>query len=179
VSMYEKDYPGVTFVVSELIAADMQVAAAFANWQGPSLARLKGTRLGGLDLTHFLPPAPRIDEKDCSVHREFPKHLQKPMEDLVDALLYLGPNDLAMKEQFPAYIVLDDDYMAEVRRRESALPAGAAPLGKEFYQQFVKDSDNPLYPMPKQPELKDVQAAVQSCLDHKSHSITPTSEHTP
>jgi len=178
VSMYEKDYPGVTFVISELIAADMQISAAFADWQSPSLSRVKGTRLGGLDLTHFLPPATRIDEKDCSVHNEFPKHLQKPMEDLVDALLYLGPNDLAMKEQFPAYIVLDTDYIAEVRRRESVLPGGAPP-DKEFYQQFVNDSDNPLYTMPKPPDSKDVQGAVQSCLDRKSHSSSPKSEHTP
>jgi hypothetical protein len=170
VSMYEKDYPGVTFVISELIAANMQVSAAY--WPSPSLARVKGTGLGGLDLTHFLPPVTRIDEKDCSVH------LQKPMEDLVDALLYLGPNDLAMKEQFPAYIVLDSDHMAEVRRRESVLSGGEARTDKEFYQQFVNDSDNPLFTMPPE-DAKDVQAAVQSCLDRKSRSSTPKSEHTP
>jgi len=179
ISMYEKDFPGVTFVISELVAADMQVSAAFANWQSPSLARLKGTQLGGLDLTHFLPPATRIDEKDCSVHNEFPKHLQRPMEELADALLYLGPNDLAMKEQFPAYIILDSDYMAEVRRRESVLSGGGAPPDENFYQQFVNDSDNPLYLMPKPPDPKDVQKAVRGCLDRKSHSSTSKSERTP
>jgi hypothetical protein len=179
VSMYEKDYPGVTFVISELIAADMQVSAAFANWPSPSLARVKGTRLGGLDLTHFLPPATRIDEKDCSVHKEFPKQLQKPMEELVDALLYLGPADLAMKEQFPAYIVLDADYMTEVRRRESVLPGGGAPTDKEFYQQFVDDAEDPLFRLPKPPDPKDVQANVQSCLDRKNHGSAPKSEPNP
>jgi hypothetical protein len=171
--MYEKDYPNVTFVISELIAADTQVSAAFANWPSPSLARAKGTWLGALDLAHFLPPATLIDEKDCSVHNEFPKHLQKPMEDLVDALLDLGPTDLALREHLPAYIVLDADYMAEVRRRESQGPGGGTPTDKEFYQQFVNDAENPLYTMPKPPDPQDVQAAVQSCLDRKSAGNAP------
>lgn len=170
VSMYEKDYPNVTFVISELIAADAEVSPAVANWPNPSLARVKDTWLGGLDLAHFLPPGTRIDEKDCSVHDEVPKHLQKPMEDLVDAFLYLGPKDLALKEQFPAYIVLDADYMAEVRRRESVLSGGGASSDKEFYQQFVNDAENPLWTMPKPPGPKDVQAWVQGCLDRKSRA---------
>ena len=173
VSMYEKDYPNVTFVISEVIAADVEASAAFANWPSQSLTRVEGTWLGALDLGHFLPSATHIDEKDCSVHNEFPKHLQKPMQDLVDALLYLGPQDLALKEQLPAYIVLDADYMAEVRRRESLGPGQGSLTDKEYYQQFVNDADNPLYTMPKPPGQKDVQAAVQSCLDRKSHGNTP------
>jgi hypothetical protein len=177
VSIYEKDYPNVTFVISELIAADAEVSAAFANLPSPSLTRTKGTRVGALDLGHFLPSAPHIDEKDCSVHNEFPKQLQKPMEDLVDAVLFLGPQDLALKEQFPAYIALDADYMAEVRRRESLLPEGGAATDKEFYQQFVNDAENPLYTIPKSPGPEEVQAAVQSCLDRKSHGSTSKPEH--
>jgi hypothetical protein len=173
VSMYEKEYPNVTFVISELFAADAEVSAAFANWPSLSLARAKGTWVGGLDLSHFLPRGTLIDEKDCSVHNEFPKHLQKPMEGLVDAFLYLGPKDLALKEQFPAYIVLDADYMAEVRRRESVLSGGGASSDKEFYQQFVNDAENPLYAMPKPPDPKDVQAWVQGCLDRKNRGKTP------
>jgi hypothetical protein len=173
VSMYEKDYPNVTFVISELTGSDAEVWAAFANWPSPSLARAKGTWVGALDLGHFLPPATLIDEKDCSVHHEFPKHLQKPMEDLVDAFLYLGPKDLALKEQFPAYIVLDADYMAEARRAESLGPGGGTPTDKEFYQQFVIDAENPLFIMPKPPDPKDVQTAVESCLDRKSRGNAP------
>jgi hypothetical protein len=178
VSMYEKDYPDVTFVISELIAADAQASAAFAKWPSPSLARTKGTWVGALDLGHFIPPPMRIDQ-DCNVHNDFPKHLQKPMENLVDALLYLGPNNLAMKEQFPAYVVLDADYMAEVRRRDAELSGGKTVPDKEFYQQFVDDAEDPLFTLPKPPDPKDVQANVQSCLDRKSHSSTPKSEHTP
>ena len=167
VSMYEKDYPNVTFVISELIAADAQASAAFTDWPNPSIARSKGTWVGALDIGHFLPPPTRIDQ-DCNVHNDFPKHLQKPMEDLVDAFLYLGPKELALKEEFPAYIVLDTEYMAEVRRRE-----GGSRTVKEFNQQFVDDAEDPLFTLPKPPGPKDVQANVQSCLDRKSRSNTP------
>ncbi len=167
VSMYEKDYPNVTFVISELVAADAQASAAFANWPNPSIARAKGTWVGALDLGHFLPPSTRIDQ-DCNVHSDFPKHLQKPMEDLVDAFLYLGPKDLALKEEFPAYIVLDTEYMAEVRRRE-----GGSQTVKEFNQQFVNDAEDPVFTLPKPPDPKDVQANVQSCLDRKSRGTSP------
>ena len=37
----------------------------------------------------------------CNVHYDFLKHLQKPMEDLVDAFLYLGPKDLALRNNYP------------------------------------------------------------------------------
>jgi len=43
------------------------------------------------------------------------------MEDLVDAFLYLGPQDLRLNEQLPADIALDIDYRMELARRE-ALP---------------------------------------------------------
>jgi len=38
---------------------------------------------------------------------------------MVDAILYLGPQDLRLKEQIPADIALDIDYMTELQRRES------------------------------------------------------------
>lgn len=168
VSMYEKDYPNLTFVISELTAADTQVSAAFVNWPSPSIARAKGTWVGALDLSHFLPP-PTLINQDCVVHKDFPKHLQKPMEDLVDAFLYLGPKDLAMREQFPAYIVLDSDYMAEVRRREGADGQSA----NEFNRQFVDDAEDPVFTLPKPPDPKEVQANVQSCLDRKKNGQPP------
>jgi hypothetical protein len=165
VSMYEKDYPNVTFVISELVAADEKASAAFAGWPTPSLALSHGTWVGALDLSHFIPPSTRIDQ-DCNVHHDFAKHLQKPMEDLVDAFLYLGPNDLALREHLPAYIVLDDEYMAEVRKREG----GNGQTQREFNQQFVKNAEIPIFTIPKPPGPQEVQAAVQGCLERKSHS---------
>ena len=103
------------------------------------------------------------------MYYDFPKRLQKPMEDLVDAFLCLGPADLALREQFPACLVLDDEYMAEVRRREG----GGGQSVKESNQQFVNDAENPLFTLPKPPGPRDVQANVQSCIDRKSRGKSP------
>jgi len=82
--------PNVAFVISDLGIFDTELstlfASPFASWPVPSLALTKGTWLGALDLTHFL-PAPFRFNKDCNVHNELPKELQKPMENLVDAFL--------------------------------------------------------------------------------------------
>ena len=63
---------------------------AFVSWPVPSLVLAKGTWLGALDLTHFYEPMTTIHEGDCVVHKEFPKHLQKPMSDLVDGFIDLA-----------------------------------------------------------------------------------------
>jgi hypothetical protein len=121
VSIFEKDYPNLTFVISDLGFFDTDMPAPpgspFATWPVPSLARAKGTWLGALDLGHFLPPPTLIDEA-CNVHRDFPTELQKPMEDLVDAFLYIGPQDLRLRDQMPADIALDIDYRLELQRRD-------------------------------------------------------------
>jgi hypothetical protein len=100
VSKYEQDYPNVTFVISELGVFDTELlrlsTSPFASWPIPSLARAKGTWLGALELAHFLPPPITMD-KECNFHNEFPKEAQKPMENLVDSFLYLGPQDLRLR----------------------------------------------------------------------------------
>ena len=57
VSIYEKDYPNLTFVISDLGIFDTDLPALssspFATWPVPSLARAKGTWLGALDLVTF------------------------------------------------------------------------------------------------------------------------------
>jgi hypothetical protein len=177
VSVYEKDYPNVTLVISDLGFFDTDLpnlsSSAMSSWPIPSVARAKGTWLGALDLSHFLPPFTTINKDDCSVHNDFPKSLQKPIEDLLDAFLYLGPQDLRLSEQIPADIALDADYRMELRRRE-ALPGfpSAAPVTlKQSDQQIVNGAERPLIAIPKQPP--DLKAAVQSCLEVKNRSRTP------
>jgi len=180
VSLYEKDYPNLTFVISELGIFDTDLptlsSSRLAKWPIPSLALAKGTWLGALDLGHFIPPPIRIDEKDCKVHDEFPKALQKPMEDLVDAFLYLGPQDLRLKETIPADIVLDANYRAEFQRGAAmfGFPDANSETTQEFDQQIVKGAESPLFSVPKSPDPKLTQRAVQDCLDRlKSRSSTP------
>jgi hypothetical protein len=161
-------------VISDLGLFDSDLptlsSGALASWPIPSLARAKGTWLGALDLDHFLPPLTMID-KDCNVHNHFPKNLQRPMADLVDAFLYLGPQDLRLTEQMPADIALDVDYRMELQRRESVagFPGAVAGTPKDFDQQIVNGAEHPLFSEPKPP---DPGAMVQSCLERKSRKST-------
>jgi hypothetical protein len=180
VSIYEKDYPNLTFVISDLGFFDTDLpllsGAALANWPIPSVARAKGTSLGALDLSYFLPPPMRVSEEDCTVHNEFPKSLQKPVENLVDAFLYLGPQDLRLNEKMPADIALDVDYRKELQRRDAlpGFPGGATGTLKEFDQQIVSGAEHPLFAIPKnRPDPKNAVSAVQSCIDRKNRRSAP------
>ncbi len=176
VSIYEKDYPNLTFVISELGTFDTDSptlsSSPFADWPIPSLTRAKGTWLGALDLTHFLPPPTRINKDDCTVHNEFSKVLQKPVEDLVDAFLYLGPQDLRLREKIPADIALDTDYWQELQKGGALLgfPEAATETAEEFDQHIVKSAENPLFVIPKSSDPKDVRREVQRCLDLKKQN---------
>jgi hypothetical protein len=180
VSRYEKDYPNLTFVISELGVFDTDLptlsSSRLATWPIPSLALAKGTWLGALDLGHFIPPGTRIDQ-DCNVHHDFPKAMQKPMEELVDGFLYLGPQDLRLREKIPADIALDVTYRTELRRGGAMIgfPNAASETSQEFDQQIVNSAEDPLFSIPKQPEPdpKLTQHAVQDCLDRLKNRSTP------
>jgi hypothetical protein len=108
VSMYEKDYPNLTFVITD-IGFFTTEPTAFATWPFPSLTFAKGTWL-------------------------------------VDAFLYLGPQDLMLREQVPADIALDSDYRAELWRRQTlpGSPETATDILKDADQKNVNGAANPL-----------------------------------
>ena len=174
VSTYEKDYPNRTLVISDLAFFDLKSSAPssnrFADWPVPSLAAAKGTWLGALDLTHFFPPPVMIDD-DCKPTTEFPKEVQKPMEELVDAFLYLGPTDLQLREQMPADIALDTEFMAESERRLSlqGLPEGDF-TSEAFHEAIVRAAQAAIFTAPRPPS---VSAIVQTCVDEKRMNSTP------
>jgi hypothetical protein len=177
VTIYEKDYPNRTFIISDLGDFDTGLPAlsssSFATWPVPSLARAKGTWLGAFGLDHFYPPTVWTDD-DCNVHEELPKNEQKPMADLVDAFLYLGPQDLRLAEPMPADIALDIDYMTELLRRETLAGMPGARTLKDFDQSIVTGAGNPVLVVPKLPDLKPYLPMIkQSCLDRKSGSSAP------
>jgi hypothetical protein len=165
VSIYEKEYPSVTFIISDLgtFGTDLPSLSSgpLASWPIPSLAPIKSTWMGALDLAHFFPP-PTLIDKECNVHTEFPRELQKPMEDLVDAFLYLGPQDLRLREKMPADIALDPDYKA----------GGPAMEGGD--QQEVQSAKNPIFVIDtKPPDQTAIKGAVQSCLDEQNRHSSP------
>jgi hypothetical protein len=173
VSLYEKDYPRVTFVIGDLMLFDSQdqgePSNPFAKWPVPSLADVGETWLGALDLSHLVPALTLID-KDCNVHHELPKELQQPIEKLVDAVLYLGPPELLLKEPMPADIALDIDYRKELARRQSlpGIPVGPAFSVEQEDAEIIKEESNPL--LSSAPERQDskhpdpaLQHAIQAC----------------
>ena len=101
------------------------------------------------------------------------------MEELVDAFLYVGPQDLRLREKIPADIALDVDYRTELQRGGAMLgfPQAASETPKEFDHQIVIGADNPLFVIPKSKSASltdlDLSKAVQTCLDRKSRSNTP------
>ena len=173
VSLYEKNYPNVTFVITDLAMFDPGLPKnskdPFQTWPIPSVARAKGTWLGVLDLDHFIPAGIMIDE-NCNVQTGFPPNLQGPIERLVDAFLYLGPQDLGLWEQMPADVGLDVDYRMELQRREalSGFPGGQTL--KEADQDIVKGAEYPVISAPEPPDPKPME---QGCLERKKQSGTP------
>ncbi len=105
--------------------------------------------------------------------------LQKPMEDLVDAFLYLGPQDLRLREKLPADDALDVTYRRELQRGATMLgfPEAATETPKEFGEQIVNSAGGPLFVIDKPRDAKpadpELSKAVQACLDRKSHHGDP------
>jgi hypothetical protein len=101
------------------------------------------------------------------------------MEDLVDAFLYLGPQDLRLREKLPADIGLDVNYRMELQKGGTMLgfPEAATETPKEFDQQIVNSAGTPLFVIPKPPDPKlpdpELSRAVQGCLDRKRRSSPP------
>jgi hypothetical protein len=178
VSIYEKHYPNVTFVISELGNFDTNLPtlfdSKFVKWPIPAIASARGTWLGGLDLSHFIPPSNRVDQ-DCNVHHDFPKVLQKPMEELVDAFLYLAPPDLRLREKIPADIALDASYRAQLQQGGSMLgfSDAASESPKDFDEQIVKTAEDPIFAIPNKRDPKGEELAVQACREFKSHANPP------
>jgi hypothetical protein len=102
-------------------------------------------------------------DKDCNVRKQYPKDAHTPIEELADALLYLGSQELLLKEQLPADIGLDSDYMREVLRRGALVGQTNLALS-EYSQRVVKSSADPLF-RNLQPDL---QAMKQNCLDRST-----------
>ena len=99
--------------------------------------------------------------------------MQKPMEKLVDAFLYLGPQDLRLREKMPADIALDVDYRMELLRREALMGFPGTQTLKEIDQQIVNSAEDPLFGM----HPPDLKAAAQDCLERKGRGGTSHTEH--
>jgi hypothetical protein len=179
VTIYERKYPGVTFVINNIsgdISLPESVMKRLASWPVPSLAPAKGTWLGAMELGQFSPPGFRLDQ-NCKPVYDDPLH--KPMDELADAFLYLGPINLALKEPLPADVILDNAYMKEWLWRQALLTPPLETL-TQLDQGIVNGAGNPpllfgdVTPAAMQESIKEItQAMVRGCFQNKSGAKAP------
>jgi hypothetical protein len=171
--MIEAKHPSSIFVISELgVFGENSTDASkalLASWPNPAIARVKGTSMGKLGLKSFLPP-PYIMDQDCNPHNDFTGPLRKSVEELFDAVLYLGPQDLRLWEKIPADIVLDADYKKELRRRATlpGSPTPAVQTSDELDRQIFERAENPLFKIDAPPlSAAVIEQAVRDCRERQ------------
>lgn len=166
VGIYEKNYPGVTFVIAAhtgfgnwtpLAKYNNGFEARLVSWPVPSLVvNLKGTWLADLlDQTYSagnfmfgptdsgkLPLGPAHPKGTFAA---VPPEARAKFSTRVDAYLYLGPRDQLLNEPTPAAVVLDKDYMAELQRR-AVLTRQPGPIADQTNLDKISERDaNPFF----------------------------------
>jgi len=172
VTRYERHYPGVTFVISDLGyygTGDEPLADVNASggvW--PSLLRTKNSRLGSLGLDSFL-TSPLTTDQDCNVSEAFGRKPSKTVADQIDAFLYLGPQKSLLAEPLPADIALDRAYRSEWFRRIRlvGLP-GPSTLEEIDAEVVASAAESMLTPPPRQSVSQEMRLRIrQDCLSRK------------
>lgn len=114
-------YPGKAFLVWTVMGDRSGISSRVASWRPGTLARLAGTSLGAessaLLMSGTLRVLRMVDGKQVPVKLE-PKDCP-PLEEQVDAVLYLGPSDKTVDAAPETY--RDEAYVAELRRRATLL----------------------------------------------------------
>lgn len=136
VALYEKNYPGVTMVIGDhigfgnwgpLAKYNNEWEARLASWPVPSLVQqMEGTWLAGLlDSTYtsgLVTFGSAVGKDGKTSHTQLsPLRMETGFSKMVDAYLYLGPRDLLLSEAEPARVFLNQEYMAELRRRAAIM----------------------------------------------------------
>jgi hypothetical protein len=94
-----------------------------ANWPIPSLAVLRGTVLGATSYRSFLPPGPLMIGPDGQPQPEPPAVL-RPIQDVFDAVLYLGPRSTITYSRVSPALCADVAYVRMRRERMAMAPGG-------------------------------------------------------
>jgi hypothetical protein len=179
ITIYERRFPGRTFVISDLGYYSpngellTNTPAALGTW--PSLLRTKNSTLGGLGLSSFL-PTPLTTDKDCNVIDAFAGKSSKPVADLLDAFLYLGPQSLQLREPIPADIALDHAYRSEWLRRLKASGLPSSSTLEDVNAEIVASAADPIILTPRNPDSKGLYPMIrEGCLmrKHTSSNTAP------
>jgi hypothetical protein len=114
-----------TFTIQTITGSDLKTLdASVASWRIPALASLRGTSLGAASYRAFFPPGPLMIGPDGRPQTESPA-MSRPIEDVFDAVLYLGPPATITYSRLAPQTCADAAYV-EMRRARLAI----APLGQ-------------------------------------------------
>ncbi|AKJ06302.1 hypothetical protein ATI61_105709 [Archangium gephyra] len=113
-------YPGKAFLVWTVAGAGSEFASRVARWRPGTLVRLAGTSLGAESSSLLLG---RLKIMRMVDGKRVPMTLRPedcpPLEEQVDAVLYLGTSDKTAEA--PPEVYRDEAYVAELRRRAAIL----------------------------------------------------------
>ena len=98
--------------------------ADIAKWPVPSLAHLRGTQLGQLNIAEFMGPS----------GKDIPPEWRAPMQEQFDAVLYLGPLSQITLVRSPPFRCSDPTLPERLRRVSLARPPLAERMKKECVQ---------------------------------------------
>jgi hypothetical protein len=116
VSLIERSTPARVFTIWDIDDELGAIVPGVATWKAPALATTRGTSLGAADFAAFVPNRPRMALKDGAfvpLPREQWSAL--PVEEQVDAVLYLGPK--ATMVEVPARACAEPGFLEERLRR--------------------------------------------------------------
>ena len=173
VTIFEKKYPGSTFVVSDpgYYGADRKDAPSLLNLPYPSLIQTRGTSLGSLKLNAFF-PTPITTDDQCNVIDPFNDNSGAGVADRIDAFVYLGPQDLRLKEMVPASVALDTTYMSRWFERNALIGLPGPKSLQEFDQQTIDDAANPILKIERMPDAAEFYPMIrQLCLERTGKAI--------
>ena len=121
VSLLERAGPTRVFTIWNVDDALAAVQPDVASWRAPSLAIIRGTKVGAADATVFVPSPARFTFRgDSTVQVPRDQWRTLRAEDELDAVLYLGPRS-AMKEVPLSTGFCSDPRYIEERLRRIAL----------------------------------------------------------
>ena len=134
----------------------------------PSLIRTRDSKFGSQSLGTFI-DSPLTTDRECNVIDAFAMTPTTTIADEVDAILYLGPPDLALSEPLAASIALDRPYRNEWLRRMRTVGMPGPSTLEGVDEQVVADAANPvLTHSPRQPVPAALKESLrQSCLNLK------------
>lgn len=176
VTIYERRYPGKTFVISGLgyygTSGEELAGTPAELGTAPSLLKIKSTRLGALSLGSFL-PTPLTTDDDCNVVDAVTGKSAKQVSDLLDAFVYLGPQTLQLTEPIPADVVLDHTYRTEWLRRQKMSGFPGPETMDAFNDEIVASATNPINVVPRNPDAKDLYPMIrEACLTRKHPALS-------